>query len=485
VIENALNQKSRQALPAWILAALLVLSASISLSIVHKNHYLLFGAAAVVLGGLLFKLRVFPVVLVLLVIAFADWAVESAYLPFQIMWLPELMSALLFLKSFGEKIIARKKYIAPGLLPALFFLLLAFFSLLLNSSGIIPALLMLRLLFRYYLLFLAVINLELEEKRMKLVISVLVLIFLAQLPLSVVKLVAFGQGERSLGLSSHAVTTIFPLIAIGFFYSFYFLYQKKQAYIWGIFAFVGFSIVGEKRAFIFYLPILLAFLTWILREKIRPRLRVIVFGLAIALVSFYLVARLIPTLNPQKRVWGDFSLRHIIDYAVSYETAVSPGGYPIGRVSATAEVFKALEKRGLSGLAFGYGPGSVIKSMFSDYNRKESVKTRFGVEYGWNGLSWLGIQVGYLGMLAYFFLFLYLLLRSYSVYKAEENPYWRSFAMGMVSFSFILLLTSLAYSSFFNHDAVAAFYFCLAALVMLRRQSLAEIRTEVPRTALI
>lgn len=484
VFENLLTSRDRRFLPARVLAVLLLLSFFASVSIVSKNYYLLFAVAAAILGGLLLKLRVVPVILILFIIAFTDWAVEYAYLPFQVMWLPELLSGLLFIKSFGEKMIARKKYIAPGLLPALLFLLTALFSLLLNTSEVIPALLLLRLLFRYYLLFLAVINLELEEQRMKLVIRVLVLIFLAQLPLSLVKLLAFGQGERSLGLSSHAVSTIFPLIAIGFFYSFYFLYKKKRAYLWGIFAFVGFSIVGEKRAFIFYLPVLLAFLTWILREKIRPRPRVILFGFAIALVSFYLVARLIPTLNPQKKVWGDFSLGHIFDYAVSYETAVSPAGYPIGRLSATAEVFKALEKKGLTGLAFGYGPGSIIKSMFSEYNRKEALKTRFGVEYGWNGLSWLGIQVGYLGMLAYFFLFLYLLLRSYSVFKAEQDPYWRSFAMGMVAFSFILLLTSLAYSSFFNHDAVSAFYFCLAAIVMLRRQSLSEVRAEVRPTVL-
>lgn len=480
VFENSLTQRNRQAVPAWILAVLLVLSLFISLSIVYKNSYLFFLTAAIFLGALVLKLRVFPVVLILLIIAFTDWAVESAYLPFQVMWLPEWMSALLFLKSLGEKMIVKKKFVAPGLQSVLVFLLLALFSLLSNSSGVIPALLLLRLLFRYYLLFLAIVNLELDEESMKRIIKVLVLIFLVQIPLTVVKLLVFGQGEASLSLSSHAVSTIFPLIAIGFFYSFYFLYKKKQAYIWGILAFVGFSIVGEKRAFIFYLPVLLVFLTWTLRKRIRLRPGVLLFGLAIAVVSLYFVARLIPTLNPEKRVWGEFNLKHIIGYAINYETAVSAGGYPIGRLSATVEVYKTLEKRGPVGLAFGYGPGSIIKSLFAEYDRKEAIKTRFGVEYGWNGLSWLGIQVGYLGMLAYFSLFYVLLRKSYSLFRTEQDPYWRSFALGMVAFSFILLITSLAYSAFFNHDAVAAFFFGLAAIVMLRRQSPAEVATEAP-----
>jgi hypothetical protein len=478
VFESALTQKNRLTLPVWILTVILVLSIFISLSIVYKNYDLLFVAAALVLGGLLFKLRVFPVVLILLIIAFADWAVEAAYLPFQIMWLPELMTALLFIKSIGEKVIAKKKIAAPGLLPVVIFLLVALASLLLNSSGIVPALLLLRLLFRYYLLFLAVINLELNEDGLKTIINVLIFIFLVQIPLSVVKLLVFGQGEQSLGLSSHSVSTIFPLIAIGFFYSFYFLHKKRQAYIWGILAFIGFSIVGEKRAFIFYLPVLLVFLTWMLRKQLRPQPGVIVFGIVIALVSFYLVARLIPTLNPQREVWGEFNPRHVINYALNYETAVSARGYPIGRISTTIEVFKSLKRAGLSGFTFGYGPGSIIKSMFSEYDRKDVVKTRFGVEYGWNGLSWLGIQVGYLGALVYFFLFYFLLRNSFSLFRSEQDSYWQSFALGMVAFSFSLLLTGIAYSPFFNHDAVAAFYFSLAAIVILRRRSLEEPASE-------
>lgn len=93
-------------------------------------------------------------------------------------------------------------------------------------------------------------------------------------------------------------------------------------------------------------------------------------------------------------------------------------------------------------------------------------------------MSWLGIQVGYIGALAYFFLFYFLLRKSYSLFKSEPDPYWRSFALGMVAFSFILLLTSFAYSPFFNHDAVAAFYFSLAAIVMLKRQSHTDAETE-------
>ena len=460
--------RARRDDPLLVFGSLLLLCILLSLSLVNQNYYLLFGIFATVLAVLLLKANLLPVAVILLIIPFADWAVEYKYLPFQVMWVPELLAGLLFIKSLARKALEKQAYASPGLPFVLVFFLLSFLSLFINGSPIIPALLMLRLLFRYYLLFLAIINLGFDEKSQKLIINILIFIFLVQLPLSVAKLFVYGQGETSLGLSSHSVSTIFPLVAIGFLYSYYLLYQRKIAYILGIFGFVGFSIVGGKRAFIFFLPVLLIYLTWILKERILRNLRLVFLGILIFFVSLYFVARLIPTLNPQREVWGEFNRRHIIDYAISYETNVSMTGAPTGRISASLEVFRALGRKGLPGRAFGYGPGSIIKSMFGGYDKRQTIRSRFGVVYGMNGLSWLGVQVGYFGTIIYFLIYYCLLRKCHSYYKKEKDPFWRSFALGMTGFSFILLFTSLIYTPFFNDDSVAAFYFCLAAIVIIR-----------------
>lgn len=455
---------------AGIICLILLICIFLSYSLVGQNYYVLFGIVALVIGTFLIKSRILPLIIILLIIPFADWAVEYGMLPFQVMWLPELLSGLLFVRALLHKAIERQKLITFGMRFVMGFLILTFLSLLLNNSGFVPALLMLRLLFRYYLLFLAIINLGLAERSMRLINNLLVFIFLAQLPLSVLKLFTFGQGETSLGLSSHSVTTIFPLIAIGFLFSFYIFYKRKYIFILGILAFVGFAIIGGKRAFIFFLPVLLVYIAWIARRNFALRPKFLVLGIFIVFISFYFVARLVPTLNPQREIWGEFNPKHIVNYAVEYETGYSKSGIPIGRVSATLEVFRSLKMKGVSGFAIGNGPGTIIKSMFSAYDKREAIRSIFGVGYGLNGLSWLGIQVGYLGMIIYFSIF-YLFLRKLLVYlEMEQDPYWKSLSLGMVGFTFILIITSLVYDPFFTNDAVAAFYFCLLGIIILRQE---------------
>lgn len=465
-IRTSLIQSTR------LIGVVVLLSISLSYFLVGQNYYLLFGIIAIILGIALIKSKMLPLIMILLIIPFVDWAVEYKILPFQIMWLPELLSGLLLVKAVIYKASERLTLNLFGSSLAMVFLLSAIFSLFLNDSGLVPGLLMLRLLFRYYLLFLAVINLGLNEPPMKLTINIIVFVFLVQIPLSLVKLFKFGQGETSLGLSSHSVTTIFPLVAIGYLGALYIFYKRNPTYILYMFAFVGFSIIGGKRAFIFFLPILLFYLAWVVRKNFVFKPSLIFLGILIIFISLYFVARLIPTLNPQREIWGDFSLKHIVNYAVEYETGVTKTGVPIGRISATSEIFRSLKSKGFSGFVFGYGPGTIIKSMFSDYDRREAVKSRFGIGYGLNGLSWLGIQVGYFGVFVYFYFF-YLFFRKARAYlEIEQDPYWKSFALGMVGFNFIFIITSLVYVPFFSHDAVAAFYFCLSGIIMLRHEFL-------------
>jgi len=456
----------------FVLAFVLSLIAGVllSYSLINRAYFLLFAVLSVLFTLAVIKLRMLPLVLILLIIPFVDWAVGYSFLPVQIMWLPELMSVLFFAQALTYKMAEKQRFRTVGLRYALLLLAVTLLSLLFNKSGIVPALLFLRLLFRYYLLFLAILNLNFSEKLLRRINNVLIFIFLVQLPLAIVKLFIFGQGEASLSLNSSSLSMISALIAIAFLFSFYFLYKKKIVYLLGIFAFVGFSIIGGKRAFIFYLPILLAYLIWLIKKDtgLKPSF---IFAAALFLViSFYFVARLIPTLNPQRKIWGDFNLKHIMDYAISYETSVSLTGMPTGRISSTMEIYNSLKRRGLLGFSLGYGPGIIIKTMFSDYDRRDAIRDRFGVEYGINGMNWLGIQVGYLGTVIYMLIFYVVLRKAYSYFLVEKDPYWHSFALGMAGFCFILIITSLFYDAFFNNDSVSAFYFYLAAVVVLKKE---------------
>jgi hypothetical protein len=390
------------------------------------------------------------------------------------MWFPELLSGVIFLKAVIQSLTSGKKFKTIGLKFVTIFLFVMLGSVIFNGTDVVSALLMGRLLFRYYLLLLAMINLDLNEKETKSILGVMMFIFILQLPLSVIKLIIYGPGERPLGLSAHALPTIVPLIAIGFLYAFYFLYRKKTIYILGILSFVGFAFIGGKRAFVFYLIALIVFLTWIVRRQIKLNYAVIFLGAFIVFASFYFAARLLPTLNPQNRVWGSFDLKFIIDYAISYETHIRETGLSTGRVSTTVNVFNNLNKNGVLHSIFGFGPGIIIRSMFSAYDRTDAFESRFRVRYGITGLTWLGIQVGYLGLLV-FFLFLYFLTRrAYQYFLSEQEGFWRSCALGIVGFSFSLILTGMLYDPFFSNDSISAFYYCSIGLALINSNKIKD-----------
>src|SRR4030042_2704802 len=268
-MESLFSINSREMLFRAILGLSLLMSIFLIYSLVSKNYYFLFLLIGLALSFFLMKSKTLPIVIILAVIPFTDWAIEQGFLPFQIMWFPELLCGLLFLKVLVQSVARKEQFKTAGFKFVLLFLCVAFFSLIYNGSSLIPGLLMLRLLFRYYIFFLAILNLDLDEKALKSTNGFLIIVFLAQLPLAIAKLFIYGQGETSLGLSSHSLSMIIPLIAVSFLYAFYFLYKKKAIYLFGILSFVGFSFVGGKRAFIFYLIALMVFLTWILKRQIR------------------------------------------------------------------------------------------------------------------------------------------------------------------------------------------------------------------------
>ena len=449
-------------------------------TIVKQNYNIIFLLMSFCFITIVLKSNIIPISLMLLIIPFTEWAVEYHYLPPQIMWIPELISLLLFIKALISRFVRKQRMKLFGIWIVLSFLLIVFISFISNGSGLVPAFLFLRVLFRYYLIFLAIINLDLDEKSMKFVNNLLIFVFIVQIPLSLIKLAVYEQGERSFGLSSHSISTIIPLIAIGFLISYYFLYKRLKIYIILIAGFIAFALIGGKRAFIFYLPVLLMFFAWFLKDNFKMMFKYVVLGILIMTLSLYASFRLIPTFNPQREIGGSFDPAFAIDYVLNYSTHFTDSGLSTGRISSSIALFNNLYNEGVERFLFGFGPGIIMKSMFKSYDRSDISETEFGIRYGENGLCWLGLQVGYLGCFVFFLLLGLILKKSLFCFKKEIDPYWRSFTLGIAGFSFIMLVVGLFYAPFFTHDAISAFYFCLAGILINRvnKKEQNELQTE-------
>jgi hypothetical protein len=435
----------------------------------RSGQYLhLFAFCALFLLFALERMRRAPIAFVLVTVSSTAWACEHGYLPSQVMWAPELVSGLLFVKVFRDRRSRHKPMELYGFGVWAAFVAVVAFSALMNGMHPISSLLFLRLLVRYYLLFLAMINMDLTEKELRWTNGLVAGIFLLQLPLALVKLGVYGQGETPLGLNGHSQTTSVVLIALSFLLAYYFIWRPSGHLLLLCMGFIGFGLVGGKRGIVFLIPMLLVYLFWRVTRNRAALLRMMALAVVIVPPSFYISARLLPTLNPERKVWGRFDPAYPFQYAKDYTTHRNEEGYADGRVSASIDVFRRLVDDGVWRLALGNGPGCLLKSMFASFDRRDDMEIQSGIGYGLTGLNWMALQVGYLGVVV-FLVFLAKIERvALYCFERDEAPYWQAFGLGMAGFSFVMMYIALVYSPAYIDDCLSAFYFSLAGVLYTR-----------------
>ena len=151
--------------------------------------------------------------------------------PDYINWLTEPLIYMLFLYSIINK---KGNIKLPFLSFVLFFLLAGFFSSIVNKNLGIYSLLSVRSIFRFYIFYIAIVNLPLEEMQLKKINYFLFWVFIIQIPVATVKLFFYGQGERAIGtysMTDGSLSTIIPMIAISFLIGYYIFYKKNLLYI--------------------------------------------------------------------------------------------------------------------------------------------------------------------------------------------------------------------------------------------------------------
>jgi len=392
--------------------------------------------------------------------------------PPQIIWLTELVIYSLFIKALLSRLLRGEKFFLKFHNFVFIFFAISVISYVINAFSIVHMFLFLRLMLRYYLLFLAVINLNFNDKTISFINKAIVFLFIIQIPTAAIKLFIFGQGERAIGTYGYhggGNSTAIPMIAISFLMALFFYYKPSRLYVLLSIGFVAFGIMGGKRAIVFFLPILLFFIGAFLLKDKRIGLKYLFVGSLFIIVLGYSCLRLIPTLNPQRQIGGEFNLAHLKSFALNYTTRMN-ADRSAGRLATTMNVFKILKDEGFLNVMFGFGPGSYIETMFKDLKNTLKEKGSLPIVYGVTGLSWLALQIGYPGTIIYLFLFLAMMIASLKFSSRESRKYWKAFNFGMFGFSFVMVFLSIFYSPVFGSDLIPLIYFLLAAFMITQSQ---------------
>ena len=190
---------------------------------------------------------------------FGNSLVSYGLIPPQATLVTEAFVYLLFLYSIVFKIrFKTERYSIHLWYPFGLFLIIAFCSIIINNYYNFKPILSLRVILRFYLFYLALINLGLDESLLKKINKLLFILFIIQLPVVAYKFSIYGINELTIGsyaARGGGLTAIIPIVALGYIAGYYFFYKRKTSYVVLAIGFILFGIAGEKRVLLFVYPI--------------------------------------------------------------------------------------------------------------------------------------------------------------------------------------------------------------------------------------
>ena len=368
----------------------------------------------------------------------------------------------------------------------LFMLFISICSMAINQSGFLPIIYSFRLLFRFYLFYLAIITISYDDDSIKKLNKLLITLLLLELPVVAYKFHLYGINERTMGayvLDDGSLATILPITVIFYLLGFYFLYQPKRWYLLAAFGFVLLSIAGKKRAVFFLYPLQALVIYYYIYVKGKGvsfskklgtfiLLCVLIGGISGSILSFN------DTLNPEGKIGGSVNAEYAIRFAQKYTMAENGYGYSTGRLSTTIRIFENLWSLGFTNICLGIGPGSLTASVLDikgQMRRVVQTKNELGFAYGTTAMSKIAVEYGVLGIIVYSLMIFSFARMSWRYYSHEVDPYWKAFAAGSVGFAFAMLFFFFAYGdTAIWGGTIPPLYFYAMAIVYTRSQRISD-----------
>jgi hypothetical protein len=370
----------------------------------------------------------------------------------------EVLIIILFLKAL-PRILQKGKMIGVGLLYVSILLVVTILSFLLSNVNILELILFFRKYYLYILFFYALFNIRLSTEVKDRLIKLLIILFLIQIPAAFIKLIVLGGtlekivGTISVGEGSLATTM--PLLAIVFLISNYLIY-KKIKYAFLILLFIAIGLISNKMGILFYVGIMFVTLTYIYSLKQTKGFNFIniFFIKKMSIISILLVfifaafVSLNPRANPENVVGGSIDLEYLAEYVDNYQNLKIKSTHieGEGRFDAPIVAYDRLERKGISSILLGFGPGDIIKSMFSKYDNP--LLQKYNIGYGGRlGLVQIMMQIGFIGVLIFTLFHLLLFKKVLKTYWRTNDKNFQVYNLTAIGLSIYFFLEFYTYSS--------------------------------------
>ena len=427
--------------------------------IINPRPYISLLSLSIPLALILLKYDQIGFYVIMFSVFFADWFKELGLIPDQMTWLPDVVLLILSFKVVFLRQENKGLAKISVTVPIVLLILSGLLSTLLNSGSIITTILGFRQDLKFVLMFFLLVKLNPEERFFRQMIRLLITLLIIQVPVALVKSTIYGQGESAIGtyaVHGGTYSTILPLVAISIFLGFFLFEKPRLRYILLCSLFILFSIVGGKRAFLFFGVLLSLFLFWQAGGKNLGKLACVVPFL---MLGFLMCVYFVPSLKPAVE-----NPRHLIDFSVSYTTGYDERG-ATGRASAIQQAYK-IAKNSPQTLLLGYGPGSLTKMAFKEATGKDLLT----LEIAYGGSQWvlMSLEYGFVGVLLFLWLFFSLFRINQRFFDATSGKYWKAISFGFKGIWFTYLM-GFFYGRVFRLDVLAFILWFFAATICCLR----------------
>ena len=425
--------------------------------------------------------------LVFVIAYFGGSLTGYGFLPAKITILTELSIYSLFILSLLLIQKNKKEYHFNLLSYYIAFIILFIASIFVNSAFNLRPIFSIRLILRFYMFYLALINLQFEESDLKKIINFLFIILILQLPASAIKFYFFGVHEKTIGtyaVEGGGLTTIIPIMAIGYLSGYYFLHKARKIYIFLAVGFILFGIVGAKAALFYLYPVMIFYIYYmlILKRKGFNLLRdgFLCIGMsAIIVIISILMLKYQPRFNPERKVGGSIDFSYALNYSKEYTSGSINQDRTVGRLATTKLVFSYIWEGGISKIFFGYGPGTLTKTMFNVKAINDSKLETIRDSYGITGFTLLLVEYGIFGPLIFLCIFCYFVLKCNEWYNKETDPYWKAFSFGSLIFAILIFFIYISYNNVpvVNDTIPPTFFFAMSMMFkrhLMRKENRAK-----------